>query len=402
MSSLPSDEITRLIITLNNKIAEVQLDKGEFIRGQQIEVPQSPQTNEQIITSLKAGVITKYSSAANSLTDENIKLIILSLDSNGAIALDCDNFIDGMQDNISETAIQQLQHVILGNAGNEYWLIVYNQNKKAASERPQRGVTTAPCVFFTLAGKAPEVNKCQKLPFVIRGIIFNCLRLTKHYASKTFENYYDPEDPRYVKTLMDEYEKALAEVTQQDECNFMQLKLQSKRSDINLDYCKIEDPSMLQKLTEKLHLSEIGLTKINDLIKEGLKEEEEEVEEGDPDTNKNIISKEKQLMKNANDMYMISKKVLFDIGSGITYSSEKFFKNYYLNEAPVPIEVQDEKQSAQNAEQQAQQQKAQETQSATEAQQALEAENQEVEKSASIFNRLKKLQNAYNVEHKDS
>jgi hypothetical protein len=401
MSSPPSDEITRLINKLNND-KNKSLDKGEFISGPQIDVLRSQQSNEEIITSLKSGII-ETQGAASTVTADNIKLIILSLDTTGEITLDCDKFIDGMSEKVKR--IELFDHVILGMKDGEYWVIGYNKpnailRRASSAEGPQRRSQTVSlpidkdptCYVFKLKSNGTQ-NECTLLPEIIKEKINNCLREISRFKSQVYQDYYDPVHPTILKVFQEEAQREEAEVTEDDECNFMQLKLRSKPSDINLDYCKIEDQDMLGKLTENLHSRGIYLTKINDLIKEGLKEEEEEVEEGQPAANKNIISKEKQLMKNANDMYMIYKKVLFETRSGITYSSEKFFKDYYLKEASVPIEVPEEKQQEATKEEQQQQVKQQQQQQ----QQQQEADKLE---AASIFSRLRRLNEA--VEDEDN
>jgi hypothetical protein len=280
------------------------------------------------------------------IKNEPIKLIILERKGN-AISLDCNAFLLDKDRMIFKSYFQGLNHVIIGKIDDAYTVIGYVENPSGGTQYREVKV----CQSFKLQTQG-KVNTCARLPEIIKGIIFKCIK--QHYNENTepsgMKLYYNPQDTTYSKEVAAEAAReaqlaaaeAAAEVKPNDQCDFKaRLKSKIKNNESN-EYCKVTDLGLLERIQQNIDENkvDVDINGVNDLIKTRLdnlkkvKEEEEkdEDEEKDREDGKKTISEkvEATMIRDANEMFVISQQVSKKLNKGTTYSSSEFFKEYLM------------------------------------------------------------------------
>jgi hypothetical protein len=322
------------------------LDKGKFTGGNPFNI------TVEVSVFTTAFQMNKYNAIMQVIEkqkiinkDDPIKLIILEL-TGDTITLDCDAFL--LDKELMNTAryIERLNHVIIGKTDDEYTVIGYIENPSSGSTRIQ----AKPCTTFKLNNSGLQ-NKCARLPEIIKGIIFKCInkRYTNRLQPAAMKAYYTPTTKEYEKEVVAEnvVEAQLAEaaeaakIKEEDKCDFKALLKSKIKNNESNEYCKVTDEGLLERIQQNIDGNkDVDINGVNDLIKTRLvnlkkvKEEEDadEDEEKEREDGKTISEKKEAFMiKEANEMYVISREVSKKISEGNTYSSEKFFKEYLKN-----------------------------------------------------------------------
>jgi hypothetical protein len=293
--------------------------------------------------------ITQAIKQTLNIKNEPIKLIILEIKGNDTLAFDCNAFLLNSTNMALKRYYNNLNHVIIGKTDDEYTVIGYIENVKQETLKPRVATTSAPCTTFKL--KETD-DKCAILPEIIKSIIFKCIK--QHYDENTepgaMKLYYNPTTKEYEKEVVAEnVEEAqlaaaaeAAKIKKEDKCDFKaSLKSKIKNNESN-EYCKVTDEGLLERIQQNIdgNKVDVDINGVNGLIKTRLvnlkkvKEEEDadEDEEKEREDGKTISEKKEAFMiKEANEMYVISREVSKKISEGNTYSSEKFFKEYLKN-----------------------------------------------------------------------
>jgi hypothetical protein len=294
--------------------------------------------------------ITQAIKQTLNIKNEPIKLIILEIKGNDTLALDCNAFLLNSTNMELKRYYNNLNHVIIGKTDDEYTVIGYIENVKQETLKPRVATTSAPCTTFKL--KETD-DKCALLPEIIKSIIFKCIK--QHYDKNTepgaMKLYYNPTTKEYEKEVVAENVEETqlaaaaeaAKIKEKDKCDFKaSLKSKIKNNESN-EYCKVTDEGLLERIQQNIdgNKVDVDINGVNDLIKTRLvnlkkvKEEEDadEDEEKEREDGKKTISEKKEafMIKEANEMYVISREVSKKISEGATYSSEKFFKEYLKN-----------------------------------------------------------------------
>lgn len=308
-------------------------DKGLFVEHVALNIS---------VEASEYNAITKAIKEKLKIVNEQIKLIILELKGKDKLVLDCDAFLLNYKNMVNKNYYNKLNHVIIGKTGDTYDSIIgYIETVKEETTRPRATTTSAPCTTF----KLKDISRtCALLPGTIKNIIFQCI--TQHYNENTepaaMKDYYNPTTNEYKEEVAAETKveanlaaaQAAAEIKEEDKCDFKTL-LKSKIKNESNEYCKVTDPGLLERIKQNIDgdgvnvnvdgLNELINTRIKKVTDEG--EEEEDEEEKDIEDGKKTISENKEatMIREANEMFMISRKVL---SKGATYSSSDFFKQY--------------------------------------------------------------------------
>jgi hypothetical protein len=330
------------IVDYLNKNKQKHGDVGEFLQvGEPLNV--SAEVEQNMLNDAMTQAIKRTLNIPN----ETIKLIILERKGN-AISLDCNEFLlDKVRMNF-EGYHYKLNHVIIGKTGDTYAVIGYLENPGGVtqSRKPK------PCTTFKLQKTKSIGATCVLLPEIIKETIFKCIK--DHYEQNIPQNisdYYNPTTKEYKKQVAAENvadaqlaeAQAAAEVKEADKCDFKALLKSKIKNNESHDYCKVTDPDLLARMQQNIdeNKMDVDVSGLNDLIKTRLdnlkkvKEEEEkdEDEEKEREDGKKTISEKKEatMIREANEMFVISRKVLKTISEGTTYSRGDFFNNYLKN-----------------------------------------------------------------------